>query len=263
MASTTKYTSKLLNSRVLVIGGSSGIGFCVAESALEQGAIVAISSSQSTKIATAISRLQKAYPDKATNIHGYPCDLANQETLEDNIEQLLKVSAKDGKINHIVFTAGDALRVRPLSTTTVPLILQASTVRFLGPLILGKYAPSYMEVSYLSSITLTGGTNAYRPNKDWTVAAAFASGTGGTTRGLAVDLAPIRVNMVSPGAVHTELFSFIPKGLLDTTLKTFSDWSLLERVGSPEEVAEAYTSFMKNSFATGAILQVDGGRLVK
>lgn len=264
MASTTlKYTSKLHNARVLVIGGTSGLGFCVAEAALEHGAQVCISGSKQPKLDQAVSRLQSTYPEKASNIHGYVCDLSQPEKLESSIETLLKAAAADTKIDHIAFTAGDTLKLVPIAEATVESIQKGGTVRFLAPLLLGKLAPKYLSPGPASSITLTGGTRSHRPAKDWTIMAAWGSGIEGIIRGLAVDLAPVRVNMVRPGAVHTELFDGFPKERLEGVLQGFRDGSLLGKVGKPEELAEAYIYSMKDHFATGAILQSDGGMLLK
>ena len=264
MASTTlKYTSKLHNARVLVMGGTSGIGFCVAEAALEHGAQVCISGSKQPKLDKAVSRLHSIYPEKASNIYGHVCDLSQPEELESNIESLLKTAAADTKINHIVCTAGDPLKIVPIAEATVESIQKGGNVRFLAPLLLGKLAPKYLSPGPESSITLTGGTISHKPPTGWAIMVAWSSGIEGITRGLAVDLAPIRVNMVCPGAVHTELFDFIPKESLEGVLQGFKSETLLGKVGAPEELAEVYIYSMKDHFAMGAILQSDGGRLLK
>lgn len=104
---------------------------------------------------------------------------------------------------------------------------------------------------------------SHRPNKGWTLIAAWGSGVEGITRGLAVDLAPTRVNMVSPGAVHTELFNDISEDKLPGVLKGFSDGTLVGEVGTPENLAEAYLYSMRDGFTTGAMISSDGGRLLK
>lgn len=119
MPSQSKYTSKLSQTRVLVLGGTSGIGFCVAEAALEHGAHVYVSSSRQPKLDATISRLQTSYPDKATHISGQVCDLSDPSALEANLTALLEAAAAEGKIDHIVFTAGDALKVTPIAEATV------------------------------------------------------------------------------------------------------------------------------------------------
>lgn len=261
--SPTKYTSKLHDSRVLIFGGTSGMGFCVAEAAIEHGADVCICGSKQAKLEGAISRLQAAYPDSASKVSGHVCDLSQPDALESNLETALQFASADSMIDHIVFTSGDAVNIVPIAEATVETILKTGNIRFLGPLILAKLAPKYLSAGPKSSITLTGGTMSHKPTKNWTLMAAWGSGIEGMTRGLAVDLAPIRVNMVSPGAVHTELFDDIPAERLDGVLQGFRDGTLLGTVGTPENLAEAYLYPMKDQFVTGKIIESDGGRLLK
>lgn len=262
-SSQAKYTSKLQDSHVLVFGGSSGIGFGVSEAALGQGARVTISSSKQSKIDNALSRLGALFPEKTSLISGYACDLSQPQNLESNLVTLFDASTANSKIDHIAFTAGDAVKVAPLSETSVDDILASGNVRFLGPLIVAKLAPKYVTPGPKSSITLTGGTMSHRPLKTWVVQAAWGSGVEGITRGLAVDIAPVRVNMVSPGAVYTEIFHGIPEQSLQSVLQGWKDSSLIDKVGAPDEVAESYIYAMKNTFVTGTIINCDGGRAVK
>lgn len=261
--SPAKYTSKLRDGRVLIFGGTSGIGFCVAEAAIKHGAYVCICGSKQAKLERAISRLRSAYPDSASKVSGHVCDLSQPDSIEFNLDTALRFATADSKVDHVVFTSGDALRNVPIAEATIETILKVGNVRFLGPLMLGKLAPKYMSAGPKSSITLTGGTMSQKPAKGWTLIAAWGSGIGGITRGLAVDLAPIRVNMVSPGAVHTELFDDIPKERLDSVLQGFRDGTLIDKVGKPEDLAEAYLYPMKDQFVTGKIFESDGGRLLK
>ncbi|KAL9003612.1 MAG: hypothetical protein Q9188_003533 [Gyalolechia gomerana] len=157
-SSTLKYISILHEKRVLIIGGTSGIGYCVAEAALEYGAHVCIASSQQSKLDKKIAQLQSTYPDKDTKISGYTCDLSQPQQLESNIESLLKAAAGTFKLDHVVFTAGDAIKVGPISETSVDAIQACGNIRFFGPLVLAKFAPRYLNPGPQSSITFTGGT---------------------------------------------------------------------------------------------------------
>ena len=183
--------------------------------------------------------------------------------METNIDSLLQAATTNYKLDHIVFTAGDALKPIPIAEATVESVHATGTVRFMGKVMLAKLAPKYMFPGPNSSITLTGGTNSHKPVKGWAIIAAWGSGAEGLARGLAVDLAPIRVNLVSPGAVRTELFDSIPKERLDSILQGFAEASLVERVADPQDVAEAYIYAMKDRFVTGTIISTDGGRLLK
>jgi NAD(P)-dependent dehydrogenase (short-subunit alcohol dehydrogenase family) len=81
----------------------------------------------------------------------------------------------------------------------------AFAVRTMGPIFAGKYAPSHMPKNANSSITLTIGSTVRKPAKGWAAVTAIAGATERFTKGLAVELAPIRVNVISPGLVKTEV----------------------------------------------------------
>lgn len=256
-------TDKLKGAHVLVLGGSSGLGFGAALAALDQKAHVTIASSQQTKVDKAVARLQEANGNGASIIKGYACDLSKSSELESNITNLFEAATANGKIDHIILTAGDAVTIKPIAETTVDEMLAAGNVRFLSALIIGKLGPKYLSPGPKSSITFTSGTMSYRPVLHWALQAGWGSGVEGVTRGLAMDLAPIRVNCVSPGAVHTEIFDNAPPEAVGSILQAYRDWSLLGSVGTPDEVAEAYIHFMRSTFITGTTLMIDGGRSVK
>lgn len=157
----TRYINKLQNHRVLVLGGSSGIGYAVAEAALEHGASVIISSSNKNKIDNALQRL-KAHSQAAelpeSNISGEPCDLTNPDTLEDNIKNLLEFATLDGKLDHVVFTAGDSMKPPSLESVTVEDISKLSMVRVTGAIFLSKHLPRYINQTTHNSLTVTAST---------------------------------------------------------------------------------------------------------
>lgn len=81
-----------------------------------------------------------------------------------------------------------------------------------------------------------------------------------SARGLAVELAPIRVNAVSPGATLTELQG-PPSEMRDKRIAAYTEKALLGKLGEPEEVGEAYVYLMKDSNTTGSIVNTSGGAL--
>ena len=261
---TLKYVNKLSNARILLLGGTSGIGYGVAEAAVEHGASVILSGSNPTKLSTAIARLKTSYPDRAAQVSGHTCDLSKPESLEANLSALFEAATASASkpIDHIVFTAGDAVLTFPVSELTVEAIQKLSTVRFMGPLMLAKLAPKYLSPGPASSITLTSGTISTKPLANWTLRAAYGAGLEGMTRGLALDLKPVRVNLVSPGAVQTEAFDRIAKDNLESFLQKMRDGTTTGQVGRPEDVAEAYLYAMKDRFLTGTMISTDGGRLL-
>ncbi|PNY29697.1 oxidoreductase YkvO [Tolypocladium capitatum] len=260
-----KYLNKLQGHRVLVLGGSTGVGFCVAEAAVEHGAHVVVSSSNQTKLDKAVARLQahaKAIGTSTDVIVGKTCDLSQPDTIESNVIQLLEFATKGGKLDHVVFTAGDAVGVIPLANATVESIHKTGMVRHTSTIILAKHLPKYVNAGVRSSFTITGGTNTWRPGPDWAVVAGTGGAVEGLCRGFAISLAPLRVNCVQLGAVHTELFDSIPKERLPDVLESLRKEGITGTVGRPEEAAEAYIYCMKDTFTTGGVVETNGGRLV-
>lgn len=249
---------KLVGKHILIIGGSSGIGFAVAEASLESGASVTISSSSSTRIATAVKKLKTSCPSRSSDIKGYPCDLS-KPTLESDLEKLFE---QTGKVDHIVFTAGDALATIPLQDSTLESIQKAGQVRFFAPLLVAKVGVRYLSEGPQASITLTTGSTADKPMKGWSVISSFAAGLHGMARGLAVDLKPVRVNVVSPGAVKTELWDGMGEKEREALFKAVEGKVLTGRVAGPEEVAESYLWLMKDSNVTGTVVRSDSGTLL-
>jgi len=255
-----KYGQKLKGDRVLVIGGSSGIGFGVAQAALEAGSSVAITSSNAAKLATKIAQLQELYPSAQDRVTGHVCNLADEPNLEQNVATLF---ASTGELDHVVYTAGDSLGFKPLDEVDFDFAKKAGLVRFFAVLFVGKYAPRYMKKSPKSSITLTSGSVAERPMPNWTVVNSYASGVQGMTRGLALDLKPIRVNVISPGYVDTELWNSFMNDEQKQGAFTEAEKKLpTGKVGQVEDVAESYLFCMKNQNVTGTVVSTTGGSLL-
>jgi len=248
--------NKLAGKHVLIIGGTSGIGFGVAEASIESGAIVTVSSSRETSIQSALSRLTKSYPDSKPR--GFTCDLSTDDC-EQNIEKLFE---QTGKVDHIVFTAGDSLAITPLQNATLESMKKAGQVRFFATLLVAKVGSKYLSPGPESSITLTTGTVSFKPNPNWSVVAGFASGLHGMTRNLALDLKPVRVNLVSPGAVDTELWKSFSEEAKAAFMKSVKEKVPTGQVGKVEDVAECYLWLMKDKNVTGVVVQSDSGHLL-
>ena len=163
-----KYTTELTGKRVLILGGTSGIGFGVAEAAIENGAQVVLSSSNPAKLSHATSRLQSTYVEETTRtrVISHACDLSDSNKLEDNLRNLFE-SIVPPKINHVVFTAGDALKLPSLAELDVKTIHQTGLVRFVAPCLIAKLIPKYMDLSTENSFNFTGGSNTWKPGPGW------------------------------------------------------------------------------------------------
>lgn len=236
---------------VLVIGGSSGIGYGVAKLCLSEGATVHIASSNPARITESVESLKQTIPN--ARVSGHVCDLASQE-VEAHLTTVFE--AVGGPLDHIVFTAGGKIPITPISDITLDAIQRAGHIRFAVPILLGKLAQRYLQPGYRSSLILTTGSVSTKPFPNWSLITGYTTGLHGTTRSLALDLKPLRVNLVSPGAVDTPLWGpdGVPKGAENATA--------LGKVGTIDEVAEAYVYLMKDTNATGSCIDTNGGSLL-
>ncbi|KAI7972835.1 hypothetical protein EIK77_000722 [Talaromyces pinophilus] len=235
---------------ILIIGGSSGIGYGVAEKCLSEGARVHIASSSQSRVQTSVQKLGEKFP--GSTVSGLICDLSSPD-VQKHLEQLLSTVAP---IDHIVFTAGDSLPTTPLKDIDLGMIHRAGHIRFAVPLLLAKVAPQFIKPGYQSSITLTTGAGSQKPFPSWSLIAGYLTGLHGLTRNLALDLKPLRVNLVSPGVVATPLWG------QDGVPAEIKDQTTLNKVGTPEEVAEAYIYLMKDTNATGSCVSTNAGSLL-
>ncbi|KAG8525902.1 uncharacterized protein KY384_000664 [Bacidia gigantensis] len=210
MADATKYTNKLHSKRVLILGGSSGIGFGVAEASLEHGAHVTISSSSQSRVDSAVASLTSSYPSAKSRIQGFTANLSTPD-LDANIHDLFTKTTNSGKekLDHVVFTAGDHLSQVPLVDTTLETLQKAAMVRFNAPLLTAKHAASFLNPGPGSSIIITTGSVSEKPIENWAVVGSYAAGAHGMMRGIALDLRPVRCNLISPGFVDTEMWDHL------------------------------------------------------
>ncbi|KAG4443162.1 hypothetical protein IFR05_001394 [Cadophora sp. M221] len=243
---------------ILVIGGTSGMGFAAASLALQDHANVAIASSNPTRVEAAVEALKSSYPDG--NIEGYVIDLASSD-LEKTIDHfLLKVTCSGtALLDHVITTAGRAPVSKTLAETTIEEMNEVVKTAFTIPIILAKVSTRYLKKHYTSSLTFTGGHISEKPMANYTLYSALAASLIGLTRNLALDLAPIRVNLVSPGATLTEMWGENREMIGEVVGKN----ALLGKVGSAEEVSEAFLYLMRDSNATGSVVSTNGGSLLR
>lgn len=258
-----KYINKLQGKRVVVIGGTSGIGFATAEAAMEYGAIVVVASSQQDKVDRAVHRIRTSYPEAKDRISGTTLDLGAAD-VEDQVAALFDFASDHGrhKLDHIIETAGGPFRQVPLADVTPEKVQDVLQVRLTGTLIVAKIAMRYLHIGPESSLTLTSGVSDSKPTMGWAIMAPVGAAKKGMTRALALDMKPVRVNCVCPGATKTELFDHFAADRLEEVLESYRAKTLTGTIGTPEDLAECYLSAMKNYFMTGVEIYADGGYLL-
>ena len=249
--------NKLAGYRILIIGGSSGIGYAVAEGSLASQASVIITSSSASNLSNKMTQLRSDFP--SGDVSGYNCDLSSFDSLEDNLKQLLHQA---GPIDHVVFTAGDAHKRTPISDMTIERALDAGKIRFFAPLMLAKHLPRHLTSNTCAcSLILTNSFAAARATGTWPAEQSFTMAIQGLAETLAIDLKPIRVNVVGPGVVKTKTFD----GYLNDNEKSSlfehqkNGGTLTGEMAEPEGIAEAYLWLMRDRGATGSQVYSDSG----
>ncbi|KAL9052027.1 MAG: hypothetical protein Q9162_005646 [Coniocarpon cinnabarinum] len=260
-------TSKLAGKRILIIGGSSGIGFAVAAHAYSQDATIIISSGNSDRLSKAAARLKQT-PTKGA-VHTLHCDLSTPEKLEASISALFEqartvLGISSGPcLDHVVFTAGGAPDFIPIQGVSLATAERASLVRLWAPMLVAKHSTGYLAPSNDSSITLTSGAAAQKAGgPGWITTAGVNAGVEGVARALAVELKPVRVNVVSPGPVATEMYDALPEPEKQGLWTQLGQGLTTGVIAQPRDVAEAYVYLMKDPGCSAAVLSTNGGALV-
>ena len=168
--------------------------------------------------------------------------------------------ARTGAFDHLVFTAGEPLRFQALADTDLARARSFLDTRLWGAITAVKHGAPLLREG--GSVVLTTGTVARRPMPGTSVVAGLAGAMESLTRALALELAPIRVNVVEPGVVRTELWRELPTRERDGLFASAAESLPVGRVGEPEEIAEAYLYLMRGGFSTGSVVVVDGGTVL-
>lgn len=233
----------LQNQRIVLLGGTSGIGLATALAALAAGASVVVVSSRSQRVAEALAVLGE-------RAEGHAVDLADEAAVRSLFERL-------GPFDHLVYSAGESLQIGLLAETGIDAIRKAFDVRVFGAIAAVKHAAPHLRPG--GSVVLTSGVASLRPQKGWTAGASICGAMEAFTRALAVELAPIRVNLVSPGFVRTPLWAGIPEAQREAMYAERGAALPVGRVGEAEDIAQTYLYLMTNRYATGQAVVVDGG----
>jgi NAD(P)-dependent dehydrogenase (short-subunit alcohol dehydrogenase family) len=251
--------------RLLVIGGSSGIGEATARLAAEGGSLVTIASRSVDKLAAAQARLRAQVPgDVKGAVEG-----ALQGDLPGDVQTAVLDVTDDAAVqafferhppwDHVVL-AGSATQTGPVRGQIRGLPLEAARRsadnKFWGAYHVARHA----RVADGGSITFVSGVYAQRPQPDAVLQGALNAAVEALARGLALELAPaVRVNTVSPSTTATPLWDKLGADGRAAKLATMRARLPLRRVAEPADIAQAILFVAANRFATGSTLLVDGG----
>lgn len=231
----------LAGKKVVVVGGSSGIGLATAELAKKEGAEVIIASRNAERLKAAADKIG------ATAI-------ATDVTSDDSVANLFRTC---GAVDHVVVTAAQ-LRSGPFKTVSMDDVRATMEGKFWGAWRVARAA----QINAGGSLTLTSGFLSLRPRPNSAIVSAANGALESLTRALALEMAPIRVNCVSPGIVDTPIRAAMPEAARNDMLAKIAAGLPAGRVGVADDLARQIHAFMLNGFASGSIVYIDGGGLI-
>src|ERR1019366_6277413 len=230
----------LAGKKVVVVGGSSGIGLATAEIAKREGADVIIASRNAERLDAIAARL---------NVIAIPADVTN----DDDIASLFR---RCGPVDHVVVTAAQ-LKTGPFKTVAMNDVRATMESKFWGAWRVARSA----EIRPGGSLTLVSGYLSIRPRPNSAIVGAANGALESLARSLALELAPVRVNAVSPGIIDTPIRASMPEAARRDMLAKAAAALPVGRVGVGEDIARQILTFMTVGFATGSIVYLDGGAL--
>lgn len=231
----------LKGKKVVVVGGSSGIGLATAEMAVKEGAEVIAASRNAERLDAAARKI---------NATGIPADVTSDQSVRDLFQRC-------GPVDHVVVTAAQ-LKTGPFRTVAMEDVRSTMESKFWGAWRVAQSA----DIRPGGSLTLVTGFLSVRPRPNSAIVGAANGALESLARALALELAPVRVNAVSPGVIDTPIRAAMPEEARRDMLAKTAAGLPVGRVGQGEDIARQILSFMANGFATGSIVYIDGGALV-
>ena len=242
---------------IVVIGGSSGIGLAVARRSLDDGATVVIAGRSRSRLDAA--RAELAQPEMAQagapagRLSAHPVDIGDPA-------QVTRLFERVGTLSHLVVTAAD-LPYGPVVSLSEDSMVRAVRSKVLGPLFAAQQAAP--RITKPGSITFTSGIAASRPAPGGALAATVNGALESMVLALALELAPIRVNAVSPGWVDTHVWDRLATA--DVKKARMADLAArlpARRLGRPEDIANAVAFLIADNFVTGTVLHAEGAQVL-
>jgi NAD(P)-dependent dehydrogenase (short-subunit alcohol dehydrogenase family) len=230
----------LTNTQVLVIGGSSGIGLATAVAAGEAGACVTIASRSKVKLDAALASIRG-------NGRAVVLDTRDQSSLE-------RFFTAEGPWDHVVVSAAQT-PTGPVRTMGLADANAAMESKFWGAYRVSRAA----KIKDGGSLTFISGFLSVRPSAGSVLQGAINAALEALARGLALELAPVRVNAVSPGLIATPLWSSMAEEKREAMFARAAMSLPARRVGQSEDIANAVLFLAMTPFATGSTVRVDGG----
>lgn len=235
----------LTGKKIVVVGGSSGIGLGVAAAALDSGADVVIAGRSS-------GRLHAAEQKLGGRVTSLSVDMTSETEIARMFDQV-------GAFDHLVVTAGTPPPNDPIEQTDLEVVRRFIDNKLIGVVTLAKHAVKTLRPG--GSMIFTSGINKDRPPvPGGSVVSAIAGSFSYLARALALELAPTRVNVVSPGWVDTPMWDELVGAAKSGYFASMAPRLPAGKIATPADIARAYVYLMESEFTTGETLHIDGGQ---
>ena len=237
-------TSSFSDQRVVIVGGTSGLGLATAQHLAGEGADVVVAGRR---------HVDAALDQLPATVTGASVDVRDERAVADLFAEL-------GDFDHLAYTAGEPLALEAIDDLDLRVARDRLEIRVWGAYAAVKHAHGHIRPG--GSIVLTSGSAGTRPQPTWALGASVCGATEALTRTLALELAPVRVNAVAPGVVRTALWRDMSEEQRTAMYDGLARTLPVERVGDAHEVARAYAYLMSSEYTTGTVLAIDGGALL-
>ena len=226
--------------KILVIGGTSGLGLATAKLAAQMGGQVVVASRSAEKVAAAVDVI-------GAGAAGRTLDLTSDAEVE-------AFFADGSEWDHVIVT-GSEVTMAPVRELAMADAQAAFDSKFWGFYRVARKAP----IKAGGSLSVVAGFLASRPTAGWAVMGAINAALELLVKGLALELKPIRVNAVSPSVVATEMWAGMSEADRNGMYEALAERYPSGRVGRPDEIARALLLLAGTGYATGTVVTLDGG----
>jgi NAD(P)-dependent dehydrogenase (short-subunit alcohol dehydrogenase family) len=230
----------LQDKTILVVGRGSGIARAIALQARSEGAQVIVAGRDRTKLAN-------SYDD--FGISAETIDITDDDSI-------VALAERVGRVDHVVSTASARARGK-LADLQRQNLLQSFDTKVIGPTMLAKHFAS--QINPGGSFVLFSGVHAFKHNVGYLGVGITNGAVDFLARWLAVELAPIRVNAISPGVIDTGAWDAMGDDGKRDYFEHIAAHNPAGRIGTPDDIAAAVLFAMTNTFMTGVTLKIDGG----
>lgn len=230
------------NKTVVIIGGTSGIGFGVAQKIVSNGGNVILGGRSQDKIDESSKKL-------GARAKGLIIDNTDKESIKQFFAQIQSFD--------YLFTPGASYTVGGIHDLNDDEAESPFRSKFWGQYYAVKEGSK--KINPDGAIVLMSGAASVRPLKGSAAYAACNAAIEGLGKALAIDLSPVRVNTISPGTTDSDLWQNRPESIRKTVFNMWKNISLTQKVITVDEVSDAVCFLLINSGITGSTLFVDGG----